>query len=293
VLTGLDVEHGQTKRFYVRIHSDGSELRGFSISYPDHLHPQLEHVVAIMSLDFDPFPTHASAPSEPPSRAEGGPVDPMPDRYSVFQGTAFAVASDLFLTNAHNVERCRAILLGEYGKARLIKSSQQLDLALLKSDSRSAAPIPVTADDAQLGEEVFALGYPLQDVLQNGLNLTTGVVSSLKGLGGDSNVVQMSVPVHPGNSGGPLMDRYGRVVGVVTAKLSPKVAERGGPTSEGISFAMNARAMRTFLLGEITSVPILARGNAERKIADITKEVSKAVTPIFCVRERPEGAHVQ
>jgi serine protease Do len=293
-----DVERGQSKRFYVRIHSDDSELRGFSISYPDYLHRRLENVVAVMSLDFDPFPSFAS--SAPPPRAQGGPAEPMPDRYSVFQGTAFAVASDLFLTNAHNVERCRAILLGEYGEAQLFKSSDQLDLALLKA-AQGAVPIPIASDNAQLGEEVFALGYPLQDILQNGLNLTTGVVSSLKGLGGDNNVLQMSVPVHPGNSGGPLIDRYGRVAGVVTAKLSPKVALKGGLVPEGISFAVNAQAVRTFLLGKTTGmpilrsgefsqlIPVLPRGNAERKIADITKEVSKAVTPVFCVRQRPES----
>ena len=71
-----------------------------------------------------------------------------------------------------------------------------------------------------LGQSVVAVGYPLQGLLASSLNVTSGTVSALAGLGDDSRHVQITAPVQPGNSGGPLFDQGGNVIGVVTSKLN-------------------------------------------------------------------------
>ena len=91
-------------------------------------------------------------------------------------------------------------------------------------------------------------GFPLFGALASQGNLTVGFVSALAGLGDDSRVMQISAPVQPGNSGGPLLDMSGNVVGVVTAKIDAiKVAELIGDIPQNVNFAIKASVVRTFL----------------------------------------------
>jgi S1-C subfamily serine protease len=103
--------------------------------------------------------------------------------------------------------------------ATLVAKDTTNDLALLKSDT---TPTSVAAFrfNPRLGEPVEAFGYPLTQILATSGNFTLGNVTALAGLGDDSRYLQVSVPVQPGNSGGPLLDQSGNVVGIVSAKLN-------------------------------------------------------------------------
>ncbi len=91
-------------------------------------------------------------------------------------------------------------------------------------------------------------GYPLYGALASQGNLTVGVISALAGLGDDSRVMQISAPVQPGNSGGPLLDMSGNVVGVVTAKIDAiRVAELIGDIPQNVNFAIKASVVLAFL----------------------------------------------
>jgi S1-C subfamily serine protease len=95
-----------------------------------------------------------------------------------------------------------------------------LDLALLKISAkpttyatfRSTAPL-------QIGESVTAAGFPLKGLLASGPIVSTGIVNALGGVKNDPTRVQISAQVQPGNSGGPLVDANGSVVGIVVAQL--------------------------------------------------------------------------
>ena len=73
---------------------------------------------------------------------------------------------------------------------------------------------------ARQGENVEAFGYPLSQALTTSDNFTTGIVTALAGIGDDSRFYQISAPVQPGDSGGPLLDENGNLVGVVSSKLN-------------------------------------------------------------------------
>lgn len=91
-------------------------------------------------------------------------------------------------------------------------------------------------------------GFPLPTVLQNGLNVTVGNVSSLAGFGGNSALLQMTAPVQPGNSGGPLLDRAGNVVGVIVSKLDAlEIMKATGDIPQNINFAVQGTIARLFL----------------------------------------------
>ena len=103
--------------------------------------------------------------------------------------------------------------------------------------------VPVRA-----GDPVVALGYPLSGLLSSDANLSVGNVSALAGLRDDSRYLQISAPVQPGNSGGPLLDTSGQLVGIVTAKLDAvRFARFTGDIPQNVNFALKAEVARTFL----------------------------------------------
>ena len=94
----------------------------------------------------------------------------------------------------------------------------------------------------------MGLGFPLRGLLANQANVTVGIVSATAGLQDDARFLQITAPVQPGNSGGPLFDRSGNIVGVIVAKLDAlQVAELTGDIPQNVNFAIKAGVARTFL----------------------------------------------
>jgi S1-C subfamily serine protease len=172
-------------------------------------------------------------------------------------GTAFAVAAGgLLVTNAHVVHECRDITVrqgdGTVLPATLLAADQVNDLALIKVAS------PTTSDpalfrgspDIRQGENVVAIGFPLSYLLSAGsaTTLTTGTVSALAGVKGDSRLLQVSAPIQPGNSGGPLLDQSGHVVAIVSSSLNAvKLAATQGIIPENVNFAIKTSVVRAFM----------------------------------------------
>ncbi len=107
------------------------------------------------------------------------------------------------------------------------------------------------------GEDIVAYGFPLAGVLSSGGNVVTGNITALAGLGDDSRFLQISAPVQPGNSGGPLFDRNGNVVGVVVAKLNAlKIASATGDIPQNVNFAIKASVATAFLDAQRMTVSV-------------------------------------
>jgi len=146
-------------------------------------------------------------------------------------GTGFFVSSNGYIiTNNHVVEGARNIKVTKvngdsYKKynAKVEVSDKQNDLAIIKITDPSFSSIgslPYTFKfmAANVGEDCFVLGYPLVSTMGTDIKLTNGVISSRTGFNGSVSEYQMSAPVQPGNSGGPLFDKNGNIIGVVCAK---------------------------------------------------------------------------
>lgn len=147
-----------------------------------------------------------------------------------WSGTGFALDGGYIVTNYHVVENAKNIVvLGIKGDSRIgyeataIATDKINDLAVLKiTDSRftgfGTIPYKIKTTLADVGEDVFVLGYPLTLTMGDELKLTTGVISSKTGFQGDVAQYQISAPVQPGNSGGPLFDGKGNLIGIVSSK---------------------------------------------------------------------------
>jgi S1-C subfamily serine protease len=168
-------------------------------------------------------------------------------------GTGFIVnRQGHILTNYHVIENCqsiRATVDTMKAVARVIGSDGQNDLALLQIQG----PVRHMArfregKSARSGENVIVTGFPLPELLSHGINVSTGTVTSLAGLRNDTRFFQLSAPVQQGNSGGPVMDQSGNVVGIVTGKLNAmNVAKITGDIPQNVNFAMNAAIAKSFL----------------------------------------------
>lgn len=144
-------------------------------------------------------------------------------------GTGFALTNNYIVTNNHVVDGAKSInvqgINGDFNhkySAEVISTDKVNDLAIIKvkgvNIQSNSIPYAVKTGTSEVGEEVFVLGYPLTSTMGEEIKLTTGVISSKTGFQGDVSIYQISAPIQPGNSGGPLFDSKGNVIGIVSAK---------------------------------------------------------------------------
>jgi S1-C subfamily serine protease len=132
------------------------------------------------------------------------------------------------------------------------------------------------------GDSVIAIGYPYHGLLTSDFTVSTGIVSSLSGLLNDTRYFQISAPVQPGNSGGPLLDTSGNVVGVVAAKINAiKFAKATGDIPENINFAIKTGALRDFLDNSAVSYQAV-EPSAELKTAQIATNARAYTMLVSC-----------
>ena len=165
-------------------------------------------------------------------------------------GTGFALKGKYVITNHHVVDGARTLQVrgvrGDFTKmynAVVVAKDESHDMAIIRiEDSRFSGfgEIPYTIKSAlsEVGEEIFVFGYPLLSTMGEEVKLTTGVISSRSGFQGEVSSYQVSAPIQPGNSGGPLFDSNGDVVGIVNAKHSQ---------ADNASYAIKSPYMRLFI----------------------------------------------
>lgn len=176
------------------------------------------------------------------------------------EGSAFAMNNNGYvITSFHTVKGADSIFiqnnLTERTLARLVLSDPKLDLAILKIENTAViknwqVPFSIKEKSTDIGEKVFTLGYPRKDVVYG-----EGSLSSLSGYSNDTVMYQVSIPVNPGNSGGPLLDDQGNVIGVISGKQS---------SSEATGFAIKAneilKAIRSQASDTVMKKELLAQG---------------------------------
>jgi len=207
---------------------------------------------------FPPLPTTKPAPLPPaggPAPQAGKPGAPQPGATGrmLSTGTGFVVAPGRALTNAHVIEDCRSVRVRNAGgqdlAARVIAADRNRDLALIEVPENAGPALAFRRDmNVRRGEEVVTYGFPLSGLLSSGPTLTTGEISALAGLADNPTQYQMSAPVQPGNSGGPVLDLGGMVVAVVVSKLNAaRIAERTGDIPQNVNFAVKGSEALDFL----------------------------------------------
>ena len=167
-------------------------------------------------------------------------------------GSGFRVSSQgHVLTNDHVVSGCAEVRIPPYGTVPVSARDEASDLAILKAPSGGVVAAFRQGAGVQQGAEVLAAGFPLHGILASGVHVTVGMVSALAGPGDDRRQFQITAPVQPGNSGGPVVDTSGNAVGVVVSRLEQ--SEFAGTVSRSlqtVNFAVSAGIARAFLDSE-------------------------------------------
>jgi len=208
------------------------------------------------------------------------------------------------ITNAHVVQNCKKITIGDNANkqvpAELINTDKSNDLALLKLSSLEMASaesksliqklgivvVPLASkgllrsEDVRLGEKVLVAGYPFGDTFSNTIKVTTGVVSATRGAGDNSGQFQLDAAVQPGNSGGPIYDSTGSIVGVVVAQLNKRTF---GSSVENMNFGIKASTVRQFLVSSGLNSK-KAEGAQEKSTVQISKIAKRQALMVMCVQ---------
>jgi len=205
-------------------------------------------------------------------------------------GTGFVVStSGHIVTNHHVIDGCAGDIKGNLtGEAamvlRVVSSDANNDLALLQAPSTTTFKDFARIRDRSIrsGDSVVAIGFPYHGILTSDFTVTTGIVSSLSGMRNDSRFLQISAPVQPGNSGGPLFDSTGQVVGVVTGKIPAlRIAVATGNIPENINFAIKTGVLRDFLDNSVVPYQT-AEPKGELKTTDIAANARPYTMLISC-----------
>ena len=199
-------------------------------------------------------------------------------------GTAFLVSDRHVVTNFHVIDGANAyyIALGTVEKD-LYKTEVRIedptnDLAVLEITDSAWRPqrhFRLAPDLPDLGSEVFTIGFPLAQEMGLDPTLTTGVVSRLSGMDDDARLLQVTAPIQPGNSGGPLLNDDGEVVGVIASSLSFEfMLEQRGVAPQNVNFAIKSELLSPMLnsLWQTSKRPVTGRGMSRVELIEQASE---------------------
>jgi S1-C subfamily serine protease len=258
---GLYGSRGTYERAYIRLKNNAAALGANYVQIYSMAEPHLSgrcfvNVFSISGMAYKVGPT-----GETPSASYGS------------LGTCFSVAPDgLLLTAYHLIKEANTIIVqfenGEDLQAIPEQVSANTDLALLRVSKRTPGYLSLASQPApKLGDAVFTVGFPVPNVLGAESKFTEGTVSALSGPGNESTVLQVSVPVQPGNSGGPLVNYQGEVIGVITATAAIlPFLQQTGSLPQNVNFAIKAGYARLLFTPPAMLPPTADRDEAIQRV---------------------------
>ena len=236
-------------------------------------------------IDFDLSPIKISQTQPKPKE----PKKPI-EEYDIYTGTGWVTQSGYIITNYHVIEnqvetfiRFNSLQTNKF-KSNIILSDAHNDLAILKINDPSKPPVPglpITLKLPKLGASVFTIGYPKSSIMGLNPKITNGIVSSLSGLHDDPRIIQTTVAIQSGNSGGPLLDMEGKVVGVTTSTLRIFSTNDGIDIPQNVNYAVKSAYVLALLssLPEVDNYPMVAL--TKFNLEDIVPKVQDSIVQVI------------
>jgi S1-C subfamily serine protease len=204
-------------------------------------------------------------------------------------GTGFPINDDgVILTSYHVVKGARTIDVqfqdGTVCPAKVLKQSPNIDIAILKIDKPTPDYLVMDSQpEIGVGDRVFTIGFPVDYILGREPKFTDGAISALSGIRGEATFLQITVPIHPGNSGGPLLSEDGKAVGVIASTMAfQPFMEHTKAMPQNINYAVSGSFVAP-LLSQYTKV------EKEKKVLvswrEVVERARKAVLKVNVIFE--------
>lgn len=207
----------------------------------------------------------------------------------VWSGTGFALNNGYLVTNWHVAEDARTIYVygirGNFTKkyiAEVVAKDKINDLAILKISGNGfpgfgTVPYKIRTNTAEVAEEIWVLGFPLTDIMGDEVKYTDGRISALSGYDGDVSTYQISAPIHHGNSGGPVFDENGNIIGIASSGIQ-------SVQTQNVNYAVKASYLKNLVETMHTANVLPANSQMENyvKRQDKVKAVRNFVFYIEC-----------
>jgi len=194
-------------------------------------------------------------------------------------GTGWALTHRHVVTNYHVVDGMKNLRLVLNGNkevpVEIVLADKKNDLAVLfiKDESVLINPLPLALTKPRLGTRVFTVGYPHPNLMGTSPKLTSGLINATNGLADDPRTLQVSVPVQSGNSGGPLLNMRGEVVGIITSKLSAqKMFEWTGDIPQNVNYAIKINQLSSLISELETDEKVMAGGASKNQSLEVLAE---------------------
>ena len=194
------------------------------------------------------------------------------------------------LTNNHVVDICKqmvAVVDGREILFRVLNTDKTNDVAIIKTDQRSPNFIKINEDGAKLGENIIAVGYPLSGRLSDSVKITRGIVSSLSGVNNNSGQIQIDAALQPGNSGGPVINENGELIGIASAGLNKLLmAKKEKYIPENVNFAVASSIVTNILKNKKVSYSTPSFFSGSYSNTELATLGDKVTLQLFCRNTR-------
>lgn len=219
------------------------------------------------------YPLQQSSSPQPSSK---------PSSDYVASGTGFFISKDGYIaTNNHVIAGNNRITVDVLKNDKVVQYEAEVvvtdaanDVAIIKIEDETFTPfdkLPYTIEsNINIGADVYTIGFPLNDVMGSNYKVTNGIISAKTGIDDDIRKYQITVPIQPGNSGGPLINKNGNVVGITSSSLNGNAV---GTKIENVNYAVKS----LYLLNAINMVPQIEDLPTKSSIADKNMEEQIAV----------------
>ena len=217
-------------------------------------------------------------------------AQPKQTQPSKWYGTGWAIGNEYLVTNNHVAGNANTIIVkgvdGDFNvgyTAEVVATDPINDIAILWiSDYRfkgfGQLPYGVSSRIADVGENVFVMGYPMMDVLGNELKLTNGIINSRSGAGEVHNCYQIQAPITNGNSGGPVFDDKGNVIGIVVSGLKKDL-----DLAENVGYAIKTPYLKALIENKGLNIKFPNNNSISTlSLAEKKKRIEKYVLVVEC-----------
>ena len=187
-----------------------------------------------------------------------------------------------------------AVIDGKETLFRVIATDKTNDVAVLKTDYKSRNFIKINEDGAKLGENVIAVGYPLAGRLSDSVKITRGIVSSLSGLDNNIGQIQIDAALQPGNSGGPVLNENGELVGIASAGLNKLLmAKEAKYIPENVNFAVASPIVVNILKSKKVKYTTPGMFGGSFSNTELAELGDSSTIQLFCRNTRAEYARLK